>query len=74
LAYFSTSGLTAGMTHVGTILPAGLATDAIAFSYPPLGGATTVVPVIIVPIPEPSTLAMLAVVGLIGIFRRRRKA
>ena len=74
LAYFNTSGLPTGEASVGMVLPAGLAQDAISFSYTPVGGATTVVPVTMIAVPEPSTIAMLVIVGLVGICCRRRRA
>jgi len=60
------------MGSVGPVLPVGLTEGDISFSYTPIGGQTTVVPVTVVP--EPSTIAMLLVLGFIGICWRRRSA
>ena len=73
LAYFSASGLAGGLSNVGAVLPPGLTADEIAFGYTPLGGATTSAAVTVI-VPEPSTVAMLLVVGLIGFVRWRREA
>jgi len=73
LAYFNTAGLPTGEDSVGIVLPSGLTEADLSFSYTPVGGATTVVPVTIIPVPEPSTIAMLMVVGLIGVCWRRRR-
>ena len=73
LAYFNASGLTAGMSSVGAVLPAGLTEGDISFGYTPIGGASTVVPVTVI-VPEPSTIAMLLVVGALALCLRRRSA
>ena len=45
LAYFSSNGLPVGEDTVGLVFPTGLTPDDIIFSYTPLGGQTTYVPV-----------------------------
>ncbi len=72
LAYFNTAGLPTGEDSVGLVLPAGLSQEELTFSYTPTSGPTQKADVMIVP--EPSTIAMLAVLGLIGVCWRRRRA
>ena len=73
LAYFNSGGLPIGEDSVGLVLPAGLTADDLFFSYTPIGGDSTAATVTMI-VPEPSTIAMLLVVGLIGVFWRRRRA
>ncbi len=72
LAYFSADALPVGEDSVGLVLPAGLDQQDLTFSYTVKGGDTVRTDVTIVP--EPSTITMLVVLGLIGVCWRRRRA
>ena len=74
LAFFSAGSLPTGEDSIGLVLPAGLTQGDINFSYTPVGSPTVNVPVFMIPIPEPSTLALLGVLGAIGLCWRRRRA
>ncbi len=73
LAFFNPTGLPVGLDSVGLMLPAGLTAADLGFSYTPIGQPTVVVPVTVL-VPEPSTIAMLVVLGFISVFWRRRRA
>ena len=72
LAYFGTGGIAVGEDSVGLVLPPGLAQGDMTFSYTPAGIPTIYAPVFM--IPEPSTFAMLGVLGAIALCWRRRRA
>jgi hypothetical protein len=75
LAYFNAAGIPTGEDSVGLVLPLGLDAGDLLFSYTPIGGTTTQVPVFIIGgvIPEPSTMVLLGMgcLGLVGLRRRR---
>jgi len=75
VAYMDPSGLPVGSGSIGRVLPSVGTVNDIAFSYTPVGGATTAAPVHVWGWPEPSTMTMTVIgLGILGVGRRRRRA
>jgi hypothetical protein len=79
LAFFNANGLTAGTYNLGALLPAGIGSDnidgAVRFSSSAIGANPVPTPVTVINetiIPEPASIAMLAM-GLASVVVRRRR-
>jgi hypothetical protein len=74
VAWFNIAGLPVGISDVGNALKPGLTQAQIGFSYTPIGLDTVTVPVTVVPVPEPATLAIMGLAGVLAASMRKRIA